>query len=31
MIGTVINPEKETALIIALSSIKIALSDGINN
>ena len=31
MIGTVINPEKETALIIALSSIKILLSDGINN
>ena len=30
-IGTVINPEKETALVIALSSIKIALSDGINN
>ena len=24
------NPEKETALVIALSSIKIRLSDGIN-
>jgi hypothetical protein len=29
--GIVINPEKETALVIALSSIKIELSDGINN
>ena len=29
--GIVINPEKETALVIALSSTKIGLSDGINN
>ena len=29
--GIVINPEKETALVIALSSIKIELLDGINN
>ena len=29
--GIVINPEKETALVIALSYIKIGLSDRINN